>query len=182
LERSSDDAAEGSAAEFSWSWSWTAGGLEVWAPVQPLEARQVVQEPNSTLSLWDVKLRFPAGHFDLKFEDHDDGVSRYGPDVLYGMGYRGSASPRVQSYHVIRGGHHVLGAIKTANSSGPGNVELRGWREKGNHQQGGEYARQTPTTPPCGKTARDRCALNSMEPSYLIEFSLKSADAEDSST
>jgi len=68
---------------------------------------------------------------------------------------------RVQSYHVIRGrGIHVLGAIKAANSSGPGNVELRGWREKGSHQQGGEYARQTPTpTPPCGKTARDRCVL-----------------------
>jgi hypothetical protein len=44
LERSPDDAAEGRAVELD------GRGLGVWAPVRPLEARQVVQEHNSTLS------------------------------------------------------------------------------------------------------------------------------------
>ena len=44
-------------------------GVRVWAPVGPLEARQV-QELNSTLSPRErLNLEFPAGRIDLKFED-----------------------------------------------------------------------------------------------------------------
>jgi hypothetical protein len=115
-------------------------------------------------------LEFPVGHIDLKFEDDDDGVSRYGPDVLHSMGYRGSASPCPKHVSRYQGkGHHVVGAIKAANSSGPGNVELRGWREKGGHQQGGlPLTRKADARLPRAETARDRCAVNSME--RLIEF------------
>jgi hypothetical protein len=52
--------------------------------------------------------------------------------------------------------HHMLGAVKAANSPGPGNVELR----KRGHQQG-EIHTQGRRAVPRAETARDRCALTS---------------------
>ena len=146
--------------------SWTAGFGSL-GPVQPLEARQVIQELNSNSTLSSLNLEFPVGRIDLKFEDDGDGV-RHG--VVRTCCTVGQHLKHVSRYQGK--GHHVLGAIKAANSSGPGNVELRGWREKGGHQQGGEpWTRKADARHPRAETARDRCAVNSMGPSCLIEFS-----------
>lgn len=118
--------------------------LGVWVPLEAQRAR-------STSNNFG-----PSAHVHPKFED-DDHVRTVGANSGYcGWGRLVSGASITLSEEI----HHVLGAVKAAKSSGPGNVELRVGKVKG-VPSGRTTIRKADVRLPRVEMARDRCAPNS---------------------